>query len=199
MRILRTAAFVAALLPLQADPAEPPAAAATATATHYVLDPAKSSLEFGFLQAGAKNKGRFKQFAVSFDFSSANLGAGRLDVTVEMNSVDTGDEERDTTVRGTDLFSVAKFPQAHFTASQINKTAAGYEAVGKLTIRGVTRDMRVPFTFRTATENGAAAGYMSGKTSLRRLDYGVGQGDWKATDQVGDEVDVSFALRLTAH
>jgi polyisoprenoid-binding protein YceI len=167
--------------------------------THYVLDPAKSSLEFAFLQAGAKNKGRFKHFAVSFDFSAANLATSRLDVTVDMNSVDTGDEERDTTLHGADLFAVAKFPQAHFTASQINNTAAGYEAVGKLTIRGVTHDMRVPFTFRTATENGAAAGYMSGKTSLRRLDYGVGQGDWKATDQVGDEVEVSFALRLTAH
>jgi polyisoprenoid-binding protein YceI len=199
MRVLTTAVFVAALFPLPADPAQPPAAAATAAATHYVLDPAKSSLEFGFLQAGAKNKGRFRHFAVSFDFSPASPGASRLDVTVEMNSVDTGDEERDTTLRGADLFAVTKFPQAHFTASQIDKTAAGYDAVGKLTIRGVTRDMRVPLTFRTATENGAAAGYMSGKTSLRRLDYGVGQGDWKATDQVGDEVEVSFALRLTAH
>jgi polyisoprenoid-binding protein YceI len=42
-------------------------------------------------------------------------------------------------------------------------------------------------------------GYMSGKTTLRRLDFGVGQGDWKATDQVGNDVGVSFALRLTAH
>ena len=174
-------------------------AADASDVTHYVLDPAKSSLEFVFLQAGAKNKGRFKHFAVSFDFSPANPGASRLDVTVDMNSVDTGDDERDTTLRGGDLFAVTKSPQAHFSASQINKTQAGYEAVGKLTIRDVTRDMRVPFTFRTATENGAAAGYMSGKTSLRRPDYGVGQGDWKATDQVGDEVEVSFALRLTAH
>ena len=40
---------------------------------------------------------------------------------------------------------------------------------------------------------------MSGKTSVRRLDYGVGQGDWKATDQVANEVAVSFALRLIPH
>ena len=58
--------------------------------------------------------------------------------------------------------------------------------------------MRVPFTFRTAVEQGATVGYMSGKTTIRRLDYGVGQGDWKATDQVGNEVGVSFSLRLTA-
>ncbi|HEX8783567.1 MAG TPA: YceI family protein [Steroidobacteraceae bacterium] len=167
--------------------------------THYVLDPAKSSLEFTFMQAGAANKGHFKRFQVAFDFSAENLAASKLDVTIEMNSSDTGDQERDDTLKGADLFAVAKFPQAHFAASQINRTASGYEAVGKLTIRGVTRDATVPFSFRTATESGAAVGYMSGKTSVRRLDYGVGQGDWKATDQVGNDVAVSFTLRLTAH
>jgi polyisoprenoid-binding protein YceI len=39
---------------------------------------------------------------------------------------------------------------------------------------------------------------MAGKTTIKRLDYGVGQGDWKATDQVGNDVGVSFALRLTS-
>jgi polyisoprenoid-binding protein YceI len=187
------------LLAVQILAAAVPAAAAAPDPAHYVLDPAKSSLEFTFLQAGAWNKGRFTHFTVSFDFSPENLPASRLDVIVEMSSVDSGDQERDDTVRGAELLSVAKFLQAHFAASQINKTAAGYEAAGKLTIRGVTHDVRVPFSFRTATEGGTAVGYMSGKTSLRRLDYGVGQGDWKATDQVGNEVGVAFALRLTAH
>lgn len=167
--------------------------------THYALDPAKSTLEFTFTQAGAANKGRFTHLQVALEFSPENLAASRLDVTIEINSVDTGDQERDDTLRGAELFAVAKFAQAHFAASQINHTASGYEAVGKLTIRGVTRDARVPFSFRTATENGAAVGYMSGKTSVRRLDYGVGQGDWKATDQVGNDVAVSFTLRLIAH
>jgi polyisoprenoid-binding protein YceI len=198
MRIPIAAAFVAALLALPTAPAQPPAAATAATA-HYGLDPAKSSLDFTFVQAGAANKGRFTRFQVALDLAADNAAVSRLDVTIEMSSADTGDQERDDTLKGADLFAVAKFPQAHFVASQINRTASGYEAVGKLTIRGVTRDARVPFSFRTATENGAAVGYMSGKTSVRRLDYGVGQGDWKATDQVGNDVAVSFALRLTAH
>ena len=138
------------------------------------------------------------RFPVSFDFAPDNLAAGRLEVSVEMASLDTGDKERDDTLRGADLFAVAKFPQAHFSAIQFNKTATGYEAVGKLTIRGVTRDARVPFMFRTADEHGVAVGYMSGKTSVRRLDFGVGQGEWKSTEQVGNDVAVSFALRLTA-
>src|SRR5579862_4917987 len=135
--------------------------------THYALDPAKSTLEFDFVQAGARNQGKFKHFTVNLDFSADNLAASHLEVTIEVNSLDSGDQERDETLRDTDLFAVKKFPQARFSAAQIVKTASGYEAVGKLTIRDVTRDARVPFTLRTAQEGGAAAGYMSGKTSIK--------------------------------
>lgn len=175
-----------------------PARGADAPAGQYVLDPAKSSLEFSFTQAGAANKGRFSRFPVSFTFSPDAPTTGRLAVTIEVASLDTGDKDRDDTLRGEELFAVAKYPQARFLATQFAKTAAGYEALGKLTIRGVTHDARVPFTFRTATEAGMNVGYMVGKTTLKRLDYGVGQGDWKATDQVGNEVGVSFALRLVS-
>ncbi len=197
--LLSTLAALGALAVLTALAwgADAPAAAAGAPA-HYGLDAAKSTLQFNFTQAGARNQGAFRRFTVVLDFSADNLAASRLQVSIEMNSLDSGDQERDDTLRGDDLFAVKKFPQARFSAPQIVKTAAGYEAVGKLTIRDQTRDLRVPFTFRTATEQGAAVGYMSGKTTIRRLDYGVGQGDWKATDQVGNDVVVSFALRLTA-
>ena len=47
-------------------------------------------------------------------------------------------------------------------------------------------------------EQGASVGYMTGKVTIKRLDFGVGQGEWKATDQVGNDVVVSFALRLTS-
>jgi polyisoprenoid-binding protein YceI len=176
-----------------------PATAAPASAvTHYTLDQAKSSLQFTFTQAGALNKGHFGRFPVTLDFAADNLAASRIEVGVDVTSLDTGDKDRDDTLRSADLFAVTKFPQAHFSAAQILKTAAGFEAAGKLTIRGVTRDARVPFSFRTATEQGAAVGYMSGKVTIRRLDFGVGQGDWQATDQVANDVVVSFALRLTA-
>jgi polyisoprenoid-binding protein YceI len=165
--------------------------------SHYTLDPAKSSLEFTFLQAGAKNSGRFPRFAVTLDCAGADPAGGRLEVTVEVAALDTGDKDRDDTLRSAELFAVAKFPQAHFLATRIVKTTAGYEAEGALTIRGVTRAAKVPFTFRAATEGGAAVGYLTGKTLVRRLDFGVGQGEWQATDQAGNEVTVSFAVRLT--
>jgi polyisoprenoid-binding protein YceI len=195
---LLAGAALAAAPPAAAPPATPAATPAAAPAgSHFVLDPAKSSLQFTFLQAGAPSTGRFARFGVQLDFPGADPAGGRLEVTVEVAALDTGDKDRDDTLKSEELFAVAKFPQARFSADQIVKTAGGYEAAGKLTIRGVTREARVPFTFRQATEGGVTAGYMAGKTLLRRLDFGVGQGEWKATDQAGNEVTVSFTLRLT--
>jgi polyisoprenoid-binding protein YceI len=171
-------------------------AADAAPVTHYTLDQTKSTLEFQFTQAGAQNKGKFTRYPVTLDFSPDNLAASKLDVVVETASLDTGDKERDDTLKTPDLLSVAKFPQARFTSTQITKTANGYDAVGKLTLRGVSRDIHVPFSFRTADEQGKPAGYLLGKTTIKRLDFGVGQGDWKATDQVGNDVSVSYSLRL---
>jgi polyisoprenoid-binding protein YceI len=164
--------------------------AADAAATRYTLDPAKSTFEYQFTQAGALNKGKFTKYTVTLDFSADSLATSKLDVVVDMASLDTGDKERDETLKSADLFSVAKFPQSRFTSTQITKTANGYDAVGKLTIRGVSHDAHIPFTFKPAD------GSMLGKTTVKRLDYGVGQGDWKATDQVGNDVAVSYALRL---
>jgi len=171
-------------------------AADGAPATHYTLDQGKSTLEFQFVQAGAQNKGKFTRFPVTLDFSPDNLAASKLDVTVETTSLDTGDKDRDDALKGADLLSVAKFPQARFTSTQITKTASGYDAVGKLTLHGVSRDIHVPFSFRTADEQGKPAGYLLGKIALKRLDFGVGQGDYKSTEWVGNDVSVSYSLRL---
>jgi polyisoprenoid-binding protein YceI len=173
------------------------ALAADTAVSHYTLDPAKSTLEYLFVQAGAQNKGKFTKFPVTLDFAPENLAASKLDVVVQIASLDTGDKERDDTLKGADMFSVDKFPQAHFTSTQITKTANGYDAVGKLTLRGVTRDFHVPFQFKISDEQGQAVGYLLGKTTVKRLDFGVGQGDWKSTEWVGNEVSVSYSLRLT--
>jgi polyisoprenoid-binding protein YceI len=186
----------AAALLITAAGVVPAAQAALAT---YRLDPAKSTLSFGFTQAGARNKGRFDKFDVNIVFDAAQGQASRLDVAVQMSSLDTSDKDRDSTLRGNDLFDVAKFPQAHFAATTFTRTdATHFEAVGKLTIRDVTRELRVPFTFTPTNEGGRTTGNMSGQVVIKRLDFGVGQGDWKSTEWVGDEVAVSFALRLVA-
>ena len=171
--------------------------ATAAAPARYTLDPAKSKLEYEFVQAGAQNKGTFKKLTTTLDFAADNLAASKLDVVVDMTSLDSGDKERDDTLRGADLFNIAKYPQARFTSAQIVKTASGYDAVGKLTLRGVSRDTHVPFTLRTVTEQGKPVSYLTGQTTIKRLEFGVGQGDWKSTEWVGDAVTVSYSVRLT--
>jgi polyisoprenoid-binding protein YceI len=183
---------LALLMMLAADASAAPAAT-------YSLDAAKSTFEFAFVQAGATNKGRYPKFAVNFSFADDSVATSKLDVIVDMAALDTADQERDDTLRGADLFNVAKFPQAHFTATQITKIAAGgYDAAGTLTLRGVTRPQHVSFTLRSATEQGRQVLYMNGKALIKRLDYGVGQGDWKSTEWVGNDVNLTFNLRLVA-
>jgi cytochrome b561 len=168
-------------------------AAARAASPAYSAIAAQSSLSYTFTQAGAQNQGRFKAFTVSFD-----PAGGRLEVMVDMRSFDTGDQQRNDTLGSSDFFDVARYPQSHFSASHMDRTAAGYEATGSLTLRGVTRNITIPFTWRTATVQGRSVGYLAGQTTLRRLDFGVGQGQWKSAEWVGNDVVVRYSLTLTA-
>ena len=169
-----------------------PGAAATAL-PRYTQNAAKSSLKFTFEQAGAAVSGHFRKFSTVLVYDEKNLSASSLHVRVDMASVDTQESERDGMIKDADLFNVAKFPTATFAASSLVKRAdGGLEAVGKLTIRDITHDLRLPLTLKPTAE-----GYeLSGRTSFKRLDYGVGQGEWKATDSVGDEVKIEYTVSL---
>jgi polyisoprenoid-binding protein YceI len=198
-KALRALALPAILVALTtACPAQnssaPAARAAGPAATSYSLDPAKSKLEFTFNQAGAQSKGRFTRYEVNLTAPGGDPAAGKLDVAIDINSLDTDDDERDGILRGEELFDVKKFPTARYTAEKLTKTATGFEAHGKLTIRNVTRDLKVPLTFKP----GAGGAQLSGKTSIKRLDFGVGQGEWKSTEWVDDQVNVILDLHLVA-
>ena len=82
------------------------------------------------------------------------------------------DKDRDTTMRGKDVFDVAHYPTAHYVTKSITKTAAGFSAVGALTLRGVTKDVPIEFQFAP----GAAGAKLDGSAKLNRLDFGVGTG-----------------------
>ncbi len=168
-------------------------ALALVPAAHAELRQADQSdgrLKFSAVQAGAKFTGSFTRFRVALDFDPAHPDRGQLDVTVEVGSLDSADSERDEILRGPDFFKVAEHPQAVFHARRFERAGDGWRAPGDLTIRGVTRPVPVMFTLAP----GASA--MTGSASLRRLAFGLGQGEWASTEWVGDEVDIRFQLRL---
>jgi polyisoprenoid-binding protein YceI len=165
---------------------------AATPATSYTTEMGASRLEFTGVQAGADFKGVFHKFTAAVDFAPDALANAHFDVQIDMNSVDSQDKDRDGTIRGGDIFDVAHFPTAHYVTRSFSKTAAGYAASGALTLRGVTKDVPIDFQF-AATPSGAK---LTGTAKLKRLDFGVGQGDWKSTEWVGDTVNVAFSLVL---
>jgi polyisoprenoid-binding protein YceI len=166
-------------------------AAIAATAWH--TDPPQSRLSFTGTQAGAPFEGAFQHFTADIQFDPKDLATSRFDVTIDLNSVDTKDKDRDTTIKGSDIFATDRWPTAHFAADKFtDKGAAKYAAVGKLTLRGVTKDVPIEFTFQTD----AGGAWLKGSAAMKRLDFGVGQGDWRSTEWVGNDVKVQFALKL---
>ncbi|MGO8857597.1 MAG: YceI family protein [Steroidobacteraceae bacterium] len=158
----------------------------------YTADPPASRLDFIGIQAGAEFKGTFRKFTAAIDFSPDALASSHFDVQIDLNSLDTMDDDRDTTMRGPDIFDIAHFPASHYVTRSFTKTPAGYSAAGTLSLHGVTKEVPIDFVF-VSTPGGAK---LEGTAKLNRLEFGVGQGDWKSTESVKDVVKVAFSLIL---
>lgn len=162
-------------------------------ATQWQMQPKQSTLTFVGKQAGAEFEGVFEQFTADIQFDPKDLAGSRFDVRIDMNSVNSRDGERDTTIKGADLFNVKRWPTGHYVAEQfVDKGAGKFSATGKLTLRDVTRDVPIEFTFES--NNGTT--WLKGTAVLKRLDFGIGQGEWQDTATVANEVKIRFALLL---
>jgi polyisoprenoid-binding protein YceI len=167
-----------------------------ASATSYVLAPGDNHLDFTFVQEGAATPASFKQFAVSFVYDPQNLAASKLDVKVQATSVFTDYEDRDGEIREANILDVVKFPSIEYHATSLVKSATGVDAVGKLSVHGVTRDLRIPLVIKPVSAAGKNGLELTGSTQVKRLDFGVGQGEWAATDTVGNEIRISWKVTV---
>ncbi len=170
-------------------------AAPSYAATDWVVDPSHSRLNFVATQSGGEFQGRFSRFHADIAFDPRDLAGSRFHVTIETASADTQDETRDKALAGDDFFATGRWPAATFDATRFVAAADGrYEARGRLTIRGISRAVTVLFTFKPAPAGRGAV--LSGGTTIRRLDFGVGQGEWQDTQWVGNDVRIQFDLAL---
>ena len=167
-------------------------AASSAAAKSWQGDAGAGPLQFDAIQADANFTGRFKAYEVRFDFDPAKPAGGRLDVTVTLASTDTADDERDEILKSAEFFWTERHPQAKFHATKFSRAGKRWRADGELTLRGVTKPATVLFTL---DEKPQMLG-MKGDATIRRLPFGVGQGEWQSTEWVGDEVVVRFDLKL---
>ncbi|SER01612.1 Polyisoprenoid-binding protein YceI [Solimonas aquatica] len=160
------------------------------------LLPAQSRIEFAIKQMGVTVSGRFKQFEVQLDFDAAKPAATRALVTVQIASIDSGDDDTDQTALNSDWLDKARFPQARFTLSALKPLGADrYEASGTLTLRDRSRSILVPLTLREQKDGTLLA---EGSFNLLRSDFGIGGGEWNEGNLVAKEVTVQFHLLLGA-
>ncbi|HMN45467.1 MAG TPA: YceI family protein [Povalibacter sp.] len=162
-------------------------------ATQWTMQPKDSTLTFVGTQAGAQFQGAFDKFTADIRFDPKDLAASRFDVKIDTGSVNTKDRDRDDIIRGPDLFGSKQWPTAHYVAEKFTDKGSGkYSATGQLTLRDATKPVPIDFTFEIKDGNA----WLKGQATLKRLDFGVGQGEWKDTRTVANEVQIRFALLL---
>jgi polyisoprenoid-binding protein YceI len=163
-----------------------------AGATDYHVQ-SGSTLGFTSNFQGSSFDGRFNQWTAAISYDPARLAASKFDVTVQLASAKTGDNDRDSALPGADFFDVAKYPQAHFVTTTFRQQGGQVIADGTLTLRGVSRPVSLGVTFKP--QGSGATMDVSG--TLKRLDFGVGGGQYADTSVIGPDVKVSAHLLLS--
>ena len=137
--------------------------------------------------------GRFEQFDVALVFDPDNPGAGRLQVTVNLEGANMDDPDINAAIAGADWFHIANFPQATYESKEIVATTSGrYVAKGDLDLKGIRKKVDVPFTWSASGD----IVEMTGELVLQRTAFDIGSGEWSNDDAIGLNVRLSFTVQL---
>ena len=170
------------------------AESAAVEAPAYLPIAAQSSLSFSGTQQGEKFTGVFRDFDARIAYGPDQLASSHIDVTIRLKSLDSKSPDRDSALAGADWFDFAKFPTATFRAATIRLTPAGPVGDADLTIKGRTKRISFPFTWRV--DSGKIL--FDARVTLDRIDFGVGAGEWADESVAGRKVEVVVHLVLAA-
>ncbi len=164
---------------------------AVPAAWSQTLAPGKSSIGFAIKQMGVPVEGRFKQFDAKLVFDPKKPEAGSVNFTIDLGSAEIGDAETTKELGKPEWFNTAKFPAATFSSTAIKANGPGkLDVTGKLAIKGQVRDVTVPVALAQSGTDTVA----SGKFTLKRVEFKIGEGEWADTSIVANDVSVSFKL-----
>ena len=165
----------------------------------YKTDPAHSAVTFAVKHMMlATVKGKFDEFEGTIVYDEEDITKSSVTFTIKAASINTGNESRDKDLRGANFFEVEKYPEITFKSKQIVKEGDGYVAIGDLTMHGVTKEVKIPFTFLGKVKDpwGNTRIGVEGSLTLNRRDYGILYS--KTLDNgglvVGNEVKVEFSI-----
>jgi polyisoprenoid-binding protein YceI len=168
-------------------------ATAPVLAADYVQAPG-SVLAFATKYDGEVFTGTFPGFDTKLSFDPAKLDDAKLEVTIPLASAKSGNSDRDSTLQSADFFNVGKFAQAKYSATKFRSLGNNqYAADGTLELRGVSKPVTLTFTWTPGAQP-----VLAGKATVKRLDFGVGGGDWADTKAIPNETAISTKVVLKA-
>ena len=154
---------------------------------------AQSDVAFVSKQMGVSLQGKFTRFDGQINVDPAKPESGKVSFTVDLTSASIGTAETTNELKKPEWFDTAKAPGASFQSTGIKAQGAGkIDVVGKLTIKGVSKEIHVPMTL---TQQGDVL-KADGEFTIKRLDYGIGAGEWGDTSLVANEVVVRPRLTV---
>lgn len=145
-------------------------------ADKYKIDPSHANVGFSVKHMVITNvKGKFTDFSAELVFDENNLAASSLNATIQVASINTGNKKRDAHLRSPDFFNAKKYPEITFVSNKIEKTADGYIARGTLTMRGVSKEIALPFKILGKIQDpwGNTRMGTEGGLTINRQDFGV--------------------------
>lgn len=169
----------------------------------YQIDPAHTSAQFKVRHMMIANvKGEFDKVSGTVNFDPANPSASTIEASIEVASVSTRDEQRDTHLKSPDFFDVEKFPSITYKSRKVTATGGdNFTVVGDLTIRGVTKevDLKVEeLTEETKDPWGNLRRGATAKARVHRKDFGMifNVALEAGGFLVGEEVDLTIDVEL---
>ena len=166
----------------------------------YKIDPAHSIVGFAIRHLEINwVEGRFKDFDGTIHYDEKDVTKSSVEFTAKIESIDTGVAPRDKHLRTADFFDAEKYPELTFKSTGVERKGKdGYVLRGDFTLRGVTKQVALPFTITGAIKDpwGNTRFGINAETKINRRDYGFTWG--KAMESggfdVGDEVTINLQL-----
>lgn len=165
------------------------ASAASAAFTQVVA--AQSRADFVFRQMNVPVQGHFPRFAAQLNFNPAQLDKSFANLDIDLSQIDAGSDEANAEVKSATWFNVRDYPRAKFVSSKITTQGNGkYLVTGTLTLKGKSREISAPLVVTTQGKQAV----LDASLPLKRIDFGIGNGEWLDTSVVANEVQVKVRL-----
>ncbi|MFE4666546.1 YceI family protein [Streptomyces sp. NPDC056716] len=166
----------------------------------YTLDPAHTTIGFTARHAMVTNvKGKFLDFTGTLHLDGDDPAKSTAAIDVKMESVDTGNADRDGHLKSSDFFKIDEFPTMTFRSTRAEAVGDDdYRITGDLSVLGVTKPITIDLEFNGAAKDpfGNERVGFEGKTEIKRSEWGL---TWNAALETGgflvsDKIKLNFDI-----